>query len=484
MPGLHQSASKLLFSSSRRQFLGHAFGAGATVLAGGRLSDAHALRRTVLGANERLNVGVIGTGVRGKYLIGNLPDSVRVTAVCDCAEFRMAETLRPTGIFAEVLQDFRQRDADSCRTYSDYRRMIDREPLDAVIIATPDHHHTLAAIRALQAGLHVYLEKPLSVSIAEGRRLADTVARTGRILQVGSQQRTMEMNRFACEFIRGGGLGRITRVTLPNYPGPLSAPDFPEEPIPRGLDWNLFCGPAPRSRYNRHIWVKDAFKVGSLLWRGWDLWRDYSGHLMTNWGAHSVDMIQYALGRDGSGPTEIRAVPQTSQQAHAAWERWQIKTPATGTQPTSQTVSEPRRFWPVIMRYEDGVQVDFVGGQGPIVFQGERGRMRVSRNQFQAEPPELVSDPPPAEVAAKWQGDGHVARPHLQNWLDAIRSGTPLNAPVEVGHRTITVCHLANLARELNRPLRWNPKSERFVDAASANALLERPRRAGFEFDS
>lgn len=208
--------------------------------------------------------------------------------------------LQPKGTFAPVLQQFKERDADKCATYQDYRRMFDREKLDAVIIATPDHHHTLAAMLALQAGLDVYLEKPLTVCIREGRLLVQMVKQTGRVLQVGSQQRTMEINRFACEFIRDGGLGRISKVELPCYPGPISQPISTEEAPVGEIDWELFCGPTALRPYHRNLWMKEDFKVGDLLWRGWDLFRDYSGHLMTNWGAHSVDMVQLALGRDGS----------------------------------------------------------------------------------------------------------------------------------------------------------------------------------------
>ncbi|MEZ6089723.1 MAG: Gfo/Idh/MocA family oxidoreductase [Pirellulaceae bacterium] len=240
---------------------------------------------TALAANERLRVGVVGTGVRGKYLIGNLPPSVKVTAICDCSQLRLDSTLRPSGPFRNVLEHFLATDAATVATFHDYRRMFDQHELDAVVIATPDHHHTLAAMLALQAGLDVYLEKPLTVCIREGRLLADAVKRSGRILQVGSQQRTMEMNRFACEFIRDGGLGKITKVELPNYPGPLPVAQYDQEDAVGGIDFDLFCGPARLRPHHRRLWMKEDFKVDDLLWRGWDLFRDYSGHLMTNWGA-------------------------------------------------------------------------------------------------------------------------------------------------------------------------------------------------------
>lgn len=453
------------------------------------LSRRHFLRATTVSLSlaalpvranspiERMRVGVIGTGVRGKYLIGNLPQSVTVGAICDCASLRIESVMKPKGEFAPVLAGFQERDAARCVTFQDYRRLLDRarakDKLDAVIIATPDHHHALAAMLALQAGLDVYLEKPLTVTIREGRLLADAVKRTGRVLQVGSQQRTMEVNRFACEFIRHGGLGRITKVELPNYPGPLPMPSLAEEPAFGGVDFDLFCGPAPLRPYHRNLWMKEDFKIGNLLWRGWDLFRDYSGHLMTNWGGHSVDMVQLALGRDDSGPVAARAIapPSVNEQ----WSRWKDKTP-----PPVGDASD-RRFWPVVMKYADGIELHFSHGPDFIVFHGEKGVLKMRRNHVETDPPGLITNGPAASVAAQWKGGGHVARPHLENWLDAIRSGTALNAPVEAGHRTATICHLANLARELGRPLSWNPQLESFHGDDQAQAQLDRPRRKGFE---
>jgi predicted dehydrogenase len=442
-------------------------------------------------ANNIVRVGVIGTGVRGKYLIGNLPPSVTVGAICDCASLRIASVMEPKGEFAKVLAHFSHADAASCATFQDYRRLLDRakskDKLDAVIIATPDHHHAQAAILALQAGLDVYLEKPLTVTIREGRLLADAVKRTGRVLQVGSQQRTMEVNRFACEFIRNGGLGRISKVELPNYPGPLPMPSLDQEPAFGGVDFDLFCGPAPMRSHHRHLWMKEDFKVGDLLWRGWDLFRDYSGHLMTNWGAHTVDMVQLALGRDDTGPVEVRAVEPNS--VTDLWPQWKSKTPAPGGQ--AGNALHDRRFWPVTMKYADGIELHFTpwgstqagslkGGPDFIVFHGERGRLKMRRNHFETDPPGLVTNGPDAAIASKWSGGGHVARPHLENWLDAIRTGAKPNAPIEAGHRTVTICHLANIARELNRPLRWDPIREQFTEDAAANESLTRPRRNGF----
>ncbi len=430
-----------------------------------------------------LRVGVIGTGVRGKYLIGNLPDSVRVEAICDCATSRMAGTLEPKGEFTEILAGFRSEQAPHCSTHQDYRRLLDDVKLDAVIIATPDHHHVPAALRALQSGLDVYLEKPMTVSIGEGRLLAEAVKKTGRVLQVGSQQRSMEMNRYACEFIRdgmtgNGGLGKISRVDVPNYPGPMAVPDYPEEPLPQGLQWELFLGSTASRPHNRRLWVKDDFKVGDLLWRGWDLFEDYSGHLMTNWGAHNIDMVQYALGMDQTGPVKIAPMPDVTAVAlKRDWQKhWFDKTP-----PPSNSWLEDSRFRPVRLEYANGVVLQLLPGTKQATFYGERGTMEISRNNYSCTPAELLTNEPDPQAADVWNGSGHVARPHLQNWLDCIASRSTPKAPVEVGHRTATVCHLVNIARKLNRPLQWDPEQELFVDDEQANALIDRQRRPGFE---
>ncbi|QEF96887.1 Glucose--fructose oxidoreductase precursor [Stieleria maiorica] len=426
---------------------------------------------------SRLRVGVIGTGVRGKYLIGNLPENARVVALCDCATSRVAGTLSPKQEFAEVLAGFCQRDSGACKSYQDYRRMLDREPLDAVIIATPDHHHVQAAMLALHAGLDVYLEKPLSLTIREGRLLADLVKSTGRVLQVGSQQRTMELNRFACEFIRDGGLGKVKRVDCPNYPGPIAESGFNSEPIPEELQWELFLGPSSFRPHNRKLWVKDKFKVDQRLWRGWDLFRDYSGHLMTNWGAHNVDMVQYALGMDHCGPVNIAPLDVSEAALERDWrKKWYNKTP----RPEGR-FSQASRFQPVTMEYADGTTLNFLPDVPTATFYGEHGSMKISRNRFVTDPPDLIRNAPDPAIADRWKGSGFVARPHLQNWIDCMETRRPTNAPAEVGHRSVTVCHLANLVREVNRPLKWNPVEERFVDDEEANALLNRPRRKGFE---
>jgi hypothetical protein len=221
--------------------------------------------------------------------------------------------------------------------------------------------------------------------------------------------------------------------------------------------------------YNVRLWAKEELDEKTFTWRGWDMWRDYSGHLMTNHGEHTVDMAQLALGKDGTGPIDIRL--------------------------ELDGYDGPMRECPITMRYADGVELQFSMPSLPLermkrprtprprdVYAGANGVLRMGRNIFRVEPPELVSDPPDPSILEKWSGGGeHVSRPHIQNWLDCIHSRQIPNAPVEAGHRTATICHLANIARQLRRNLHWNPQTETIEGDEEANALLTRPRRPGFE---
>jgi predicted dehydrogenase len=382
------------------------------------------------GANDRILVGFIGTGNRARMLMDQLPEPARIVAICDCYTKRMEETL------ALKKQQW--------PTYQDYRRMLEKEHLDAVVVATTDHGRPMPCIYACQAGLDVYAEKPLSVTIAEGQAMVKAARKHKRVFQVGSQQRTMEMNRYACELVRSGGIGKVTSVLAENYPGALVPDGLPEEAIPEGDDWDAWCGPTALLPFN------------SQLQFAWMKWRPYSGGEMTNWGAHGVDQIQSALGMDGTGPVEF----------------WPVT---------------PGRDGNVSMRYANGVTVKFESKDptetpmGGAVFFGEKGKMKIDRNDFACDPPELAVNPPPQEKKKSWTGPGWNATKHLGNWLDCIKTRELPNADVEIGHRSISVCHLLNIAREVGRKLQWDPKAQTFVNDAEANTYLSRPRRKGFE---
>jgi predicted dehydrogenase len=416
--------------STRRDFLKTA-AAATTTLGAPTFIPARVLGRDGgPGANEEIIIGVIGTGGRANQLIDQVPPPGRIVAAADCFTYRATETKK-------------KKKADWA-IYQDYRQMFDKEKLDAVIIATPDHGRTLPCIRAVQHGLDVYAEKPLTAYIGEGRVLVNHVRKNNRILQVGTQQRTMEVNRFCCAFVRDGKLGKITQVSAVNYPRSHKYKGLPEEKVPDTDDWNTWCGPTPVRPFNKQLQFS------------WMQWYDYSGGEMTNWGAHGVDQIQWALGKDGTGPTEL---------------------------------------WPdgekgiVSMKYADGTPVRFERDSGPkggpmggAVFIGTDCKMEINRNKFTTNPADFVKDAPdPAVQDAKWEGAGWIARPHIQNWLECIKSRKLPNADVEIGHRSISVCHLVNITRELNRKLQWDPEKEQFVGDDEANKLVNRSRREGFE---
>ncbi len=423
---------------SRRQFLA----AAAKTTAAGTLGAPLLISRTALaapgrpGANDRITVGAIGVGGRASLLLEQLPESGQIVALADCNLPR-----------AEA---FKAKKNGDWQVYQDYRKLLDRKDVDAVIIATGDFQRVVPSIHACQAGKDVYAEKPLTLYIREGRALVDAVRRHDRVFQVGTQQRSMAMNRVACELVRSGKLGKVIEVRAINYSNsePSPAEGLPEETVPAGLDWNVWLNQAAMRPFNP-------------AWMGWMRWRDFSGGEMTNWGAHGIDQIQWALGMDDTGPVEMKPL---------------------SSGPNGQ----------VAMRYANGVPVNFViePGKGPMggaVFICEKGKLEINRNKFSSNPPEIAAELRKqvdvdeeerkwSDALALWQ-----ARWHMQDWLDSIRTRKRPVADVEIGHRSVTICHLANITRAVGRPLHWDPQREQFTGDDDANKYVDRPRRAGFE---
>lgn len=374
------------------------------------------------GANDRVLIGLIGTGGRAHQLMDHMPAEGKIVAACDCEIPRIPTEFRGTKL----------------HTYQDHRRMLDQERLDAVVVATPDHGRVIPCIHACQAGLDVYAEKPLTLTIGEGRVLVRAVRKYQRVFQVGTQQRSMEMNRFACALVRSGGIGKLKAVLAVDYTGPKRYTGLPEQPMPKQFDWDMWCGQTELRPYNAE------------LHRGWMGWRAYSGGELTNWGAHGLDQVQWALGMSHTGPVEL----WLDKQGHAR------------------------------MRYANGVEVRFTLPRGPMggaIFVGSKAKIEINRNKFTTNPPDFVKDPPAPATAKIWEGPGWIARPHLQNWLDCIKTRERPRADVEIGHRSVSVCHLVGIVRELRRRLRWDPETETFPGDDEANTYLNRPRRKGYE---
>ena len=418
---------KKLEGISRRKFLKQ------TAAAAGALAAPFIVPEGVLAsadrpaASDRVGIGFIGSGGRAKLLMSQMPQGGQILALADCYLKRCEDALKEKKA--------------NWRVYQDYRKLLEAKDIEAVVIATPDHGRVIPCIRSCEAGRDIYAEKPLTLTVHEGRVLVNVVRKYKRVFQVGSQQRSMEMNRFACEMARTGGIGKLHTVLGCNYTGPGLCNGLPEQPIPEGLDWDMWCGQTELRPYN------------SQLQFGWMGCRAYSGGEMTNWGAHGIDQIQWGVGADGSGPVE---------------------------------------FWPespgpngkVSFRYANGVVVKLELDGGPMggaVFIGDKGKLEVDRNKFTATPGELVKNPPEPQKAEMWEGPGWQAKYHIQNWLDCIKTREKPVADVEIGHRSISICHLANITRQVGRKLRWDPEKELFVGDEEANAFLARPRRKGYE---
>ncbi len=388
------------------------------------------------GANDTVGIGAIGVGNRARLLLEQLPASGRIVALSDCNLPRA--------------EKFKADKKGNWAIYQDYRAMLERQDVDAVIVGTGEFQRVLPCIHACQAGKDVYAEKPLTLYVREGRVLVDAVRKYDRVLQVGTQQRSMAINRIACEFVRSGGLGKVLGVRAINYAAPELSPrtPFPAEPVPQGLDWDCWLNQAAMRPFNDQ-------------WMGWMRWRDFGGGQMTNWGAHGVDQIQWALGMDGTGPVDL----------------WPIEGIAAG----------------VGMQYANGVEVKFMLDQGPMggaVFDCEQGRLEINRNKITSNPPdialELLKQVDVGEEERKWSDELALwqARWHMQDWIDCIRSRDKPVADVETGHRSVTVCHLANICREMGERLKWDPGKEQFLGNGDANRLIDRGRREGFQLPS
>lgn len=394
------------------------------------------------GPNDRIGVGYIGVGRRGNQLMG-LPPKGRIVAAADF-DLRRAEAVAARR---------------KCRPYHDYRKLLEAKDVDAVVIAVPDHWHVLAALRACGAGKDIYLEKPLSLTIREGRVLVDAVRKHKRVLQTGSQRRSMAGHRLGCELVRNGVAGKIHTVLIANYPSPWEC-KLPGQPVPKELNWDAWCGPTEPVPYHEDIYIQRSKP-------GWISFRPWSGGEMTGTGAHGFDQIQWALNMDHTGPVEV-------------WCEGGRLAPVVYTQPEScgrgnRATSRGRR---VRMRYANGITVRLEEGEpaAGAVFIGDRGKIRIGNNTVTSNPPELVKTPPES-----FKERLPVSNHHLGNWLDCIQSrGRPI-ADVEIGHRSAIVCHLGNIARWVGRRLKWDPEKEMFPGDEEANRYLDRPRRKPYE---
>ncbi len=394
------------------------------------------------GANERIRVGLIGSGFRARDLIKESPAELEYVALADCDLRQMAAYQK------WVAESLPGRLPAACPQYQDYREMFDKQKLDAVIIATTTHARTLICLHAMQAGLDVYAEKPLTLTIEEGQYLVRAEKKYGRVFQTGTQQRSIPINNFGSDLVKNGAIGHVHTVECPIFIGPeLRTQDFPLESTPPEMDWDRWCHQTALIPYSSQLHPSLGL---------WGRWRDYDGGGLgwgvTGWGAHAFDQVQRALGTDDTDPVEV----------------W-----LEGTGPKC----------PVTLKYPNGtlLKLRLPEGKGPglgAIFVGDKGKIEINRNRLASNPPELIKDAPTPADRSEYDS---IAEGHLRNWADCIRSREKPVAHAEVGHRTQVICHLVNICRELGRRLKWDPVAEEFAGDEEANALRTRPRRKGYE---
>jgi predicted dehydrogenase len=420
---------------SRRSFL-H----GAAAAAALPLLEASADETKKKPASDRLTLGFIGMGTMNRGHLGHFlgQKDVQVLAVCDVDTTRR-ESAKDT-VDKRYAEAKKSGTYKGCAAYNDFREIIGRNDIDAVVIATPDHWHAIPVLEACKAKKDIYCEKPLTLTIHEAKSLIDAVRKYERVLQTGSQQRSDREFRLACELVRSGRIGKIVKVKV-DVGGPSRPCDLPAEKDEPGLDWDRWLGPAPKRPYNSVLSPRGVHRH----FPDWRQYREYSGGMMTDWGAHHFDIAQWGLGMDESGPVEI--IP-----------------------PDDPKAQKGLRYI-----YDNGVEVVHANSGG-VLFIGTEGAILVNRGKLASLPENIIKEPLGEKDVHLYKSPGHQ-----RDWLNCVRSRKKPIADVEIGARSVTVCHLGNLAYWHHKRLKWDPKKWTFVGDAGDNQWLDRQRREGYE---
>ncbi len=329
--------------------------------------------------------------------------------------------------------------------YQDFRKLLERDDIHVIITGTPDHWHTLVNLAAIKAGKDIYSEKPLTLTIDEGKRLVKAVRDNQRILQVGSQQRSDERFRLACELVRNGRIGKLQYMLVGLPTGPREGP-FPAQPVPAGMNYDFYVGQAPFAEFNGH----------NTHWN-FRWWYRYSGGQMTDWGAHHNDIAQWGNGTEETGPVYVDGKS--------------LKTMIPGGYDAASDYS-------IYFKYANDVQM-IVTNQAPngVRFEGTDGWIFVTRGEIKASKPELLDTPLPCDAVRLYKSDNHMG-----NFFDCVRSRKDPICKVEIGHRSISIAHLGGISVRLGRALHWDPVKEEFVGDAEANGWLKREMRKPYDY--
>ena len=438
--------------STRRQFFGHAAGLAAPLM----------VSSSALGSEEkpapskRINLGVIGAGNQGfNDIRGFLSDPrVQIVAVCDVNRespgyWNGAVAGREPGrrlVDEGYAADKKSGKYKGCDAYVDFRELLDRKDIDAVLISTPDHWHAIPTIMAAKAGKDIYCQKPLSLTIAEGRAMSDAVKKHNRVFQCGSQQRSDAKFRLACELVRNGRIGKLqtVRCGLPGGRADYGKTGDRKKPekVPEGFEYDIWLGPAPKVEYapaRCHVNFRWIY--------------DYSGGQVTDWGGHHPDCAQWGMGTELTGPVEIR----NAKGVFAPDDLWNTAT---------------EYYFEVI--YTNGVKLIISSKEkGGVTWEGTEGSVWANRGSLDANPKSILDSKIGPNEVQLYKSDNHY-----RNFIDCVISRKETAAPVEVAHRSITICHLGNIAMRLGREkLKWDPEKEQILDDAEAAKMLSRPYR-------
>lgn len=409
-------------------------------------AESNAARK--LSANDRPGVALIGAGSQGTRDAQNAAGWGEVVAVCDVDDARAAAAAEKLTVDGKVPQ-----------VYSDFRRVLERDDVHVLVNGTPDHWHTLVNLGAARARKDVYAEKPLTLTIDEGRRLVGAVRQSGIVLQTGTQQRSSARFRLACELVRNRRIGALqtAKVWLPA--GLREGPFAPAE-VPAGLNWDFWLGPAARVDY-----------VPQRCHRTFRFWYDYSGGTMTDWGAHHNDIAYWAIGALAPREIESRVLAEPIPGGYDTFAEYEVNyTYANGVRLNIRTTKDDN---------PSGVKVNEDGQRNGIRFEGTDGWIWVNRDGIKASDPELLKTPLPENAVRLTTSSNH-----MENFFDCVRSRQAPICDVETGHRSATMCHLGAISMRTRGKLTWEAERERFVGehAREANAHVARPFRAPYDY--
>jgi predicted dehydrogenase len=432
---------------TRRRFLKGSAAATGTVLLSPVIVPA-----SVFGAeapSNRITIGCIGVGRMGsgdmRELLGF--KQVQIIAVCDLDTNRIDHAKKT--VEAHYAGQSSAGSYKGCATYGDFRDLVVHDEIDAVTVVTPDHWHALPSIAAAKAGKDIFQQKPLTLTIREGRVLSDTVHRYNRVFQVGTQQRSDARFRQACELVRNGRIGKLHTVKVGFGTDPGTTPQ-PVMPVPKALNYDMWLGQAPRTPYTE----KRVHPQKGYGRPGWLRISDYGAGMITGWGAHHNDIAQWGMGTEYTGPVEIEGRAEFPKDG-----LWDV-----------------HGDFHIEYTYANGVKLicaDNKENKQGVVFEGDKGWVYVRRGFIDANPKSLLTSTIGPDEIHLYKSNSHKG-----NFLDCIKSRAETVAPVEVGHRSCTVCLLGDIAMRLGRKLRWNPDKEEFVNDDEANRMCARTMRS------